>query len=346
MDGGSVVDVLLRDPGLNYPVDSETVLSVQGDGEGALLTPVIFNGEIVDVIVDDPGIGYNTAIVNVIGPGAGAVIDVIISDSNFQSNQQVIEQTAIFGGLHQIKVTEPGMGYTSNTTVTITGDGVGCTAQVLIGLGGSIARVVIDNPGLNYSFATVTFTDATRSNIFGALTGAAAYAIMAPAGGHGSDIVSQLRGTTVAINTPLRNEIEAQSLGQEFRQFGIIKDPRIKQTNVLFRSQRDSLIYKVVLTDTADISLDEILVKNDAEFRVIKVETIQNVVYLQQVTNNNTQPTGLMYSLDGTRSYNAVQLLQSPTVDKYTGKLLYISNENPFSFNENQGIVIRTFLDL
>ena len=232
------------------------------------------------------------------------------------------------------------MGYTSNTTVTITGDGVGCTAQVLIGLGGSIARVVIDNPGLNYSFATVTFTDATRSNIFGALTGAAAYAIMAPAGGHGSDIVSQLRGTTVAINTPLRNEIEAQSLGQEFRQFGIIKDPRIKQTNVLFRSQRDSLIYKVVLTDTADISLDEILVKNDAEFRVIKVETIQNVVYLQQVTNNNTQPTGLMYSLDGTRSYNAVQLLQSPTVDKYTGKLLYISNENPFSFNENQGIYL------
>lgn len=344
--GGSIVDVLLRDPGINYPVDSETILQVQGDGEGAKLTPIISNGELVDIIIDDPGIGYNTATVNVIGPGSGAVVDVVIQDSNFQSNQSVIEQTAINGGIHSIRLTESGIGYSSRTTVSVVGDGVGCTAEVILGLAGQIARIVVTNPGVNYSHATVQITDPSRTDVFGTLVDATAYAIIQPRGGHGSDVIRQLRGSTIAINTPLRTETEASQMGQEFRQFGIIKNPRTLQSNRFFRGTRDLLVYRVLFDTTAGLIPDELLTKGQAQFRVIKIDSVSNVAWLQQINNNNILPQGVLLDSTGTRAHNGLRILQQPTVDKYSGRLLYISNENPFSFNENQGIVIRTFLDL
>jgi hypothetical protein len=44
------------------------------------------------------------------------------------------------------------------------------------------------------------------------------------------------------------------------------------------------------------------------------------------------------------REYTSTKILKYPEVNKYSGKLLYISNEAPFSFSEEQGITIKTFL--
>jgi len=69
-----------------------------------------------------------------------------------------------FSGITSIDVTNPGIGYTEQPIVTITGDGIGATAQAVI-VNGRIERIIVTNRGINYSQATITITG---GNGFGA----------------------------------------------------------------------------------------------------------------------------------------------------------------------------------
>ena len=62
-----------------------------------------------------------------------------------------------YTGITEIQVTNPGSGYTSNPTVTITGDGIGATATAKI-VNGRIESISITSPGVDYSTATVTIS--------------------------------------------------------------------------------------------------------------------------------------------------------------------------------------------
>lgn len=75
-------------------------------------------------------------------------------------------------GVASVNVTAGGAGYTSAPTVTITGDGVGATGRAIV-QNGSVTAVVIDNPGLGYTNAAITFTggggaDAAATAVLGA----------------------------------------------------------------------------------------------------------------------------------------------------------------------------------
>jgi len=68
-------------------------------------------------------------------------------------------------------------------------------------------------------------------------------------------------------------------------------------------------------------------------------------VILEPITANSLSPNGNLFAVDNpARTYTCNKIVSSPIVDKYSGKLLYISNENPFAFTENQGLLIKTFL--
>jgi hypothetical protein len=60
-------------------------------------------------------------------------------------------------GVSSIQITNPGTGYTSAPTVTITGDGTGATAEAVI-VNGSIQSINIVNRGIDYTRAIVTIT--------------------------------------------------------------------------------------------------------------------------------------------------------------------------------------------
>jgi hypothetical protein len=70
-----------------------------------------------------------------------------------------------------------------------------------------------------------------------------------------------------------------------------------------------------------------------------------NIVNLQQLGIKYVIPTGAMTAeTDSNRVYTSIALISSPDVNKYSGDLLYISDENPFSFSNDQGISIKTFI--
>jgi len=70
---------------------------------------------------------------------------------------QIEEVAQSFTGISEIKVSNPGIGYTSTPTVTISGDGVGAIATAKV-VNGRIESISILNRGVDYTRAIITFT--------------------------------------------------------------------------------------------------------------------------------------------------------------------------------------------
>lgn len=80
-----------------------------------------------------------------------------------------------FSGVSSINVLNPGQNYTTNPTVTITGDGTGATAVANI-VNGRLNNITVVNRGINYTRATVTISNgdgfgATAEAVIDARTG-------------------------------------------------------------------------------------------------------------------------------------------------------------------------------
>lgn len=331
---GSIVRVTIEDPGKEYPVDTSTTISVQGDGENAAFSPVVVDGRVVGIIIENKGIAYTTISLQIVGAGTGATAYAYVGESDFISDQSVVEQTAVPGAIYSTKVTHGGGAYTS-PTVTIVGDGTGATATATV-VAGIITKITMTSPGEDYTYANIVITDSTGS-------GAQAYAILPPIGGHGKDAVRELFATGVVLNTSLKESLQDQNISQFFRQFGIFRNPQLIGSPNFFLSQSQIVLDEVVFLNTTNLQVNEVLVKNNYRFRVADIDG--NVVKLQNLSRVIVNMTGT-YTVEGSplRQYSATSATYAPTFDKYSGNLLYAKNVNPFTFNEDQGIVLRTFI--
>lgn len=145
-------------------------------------------------------------------------------EADDDSIQWDVQQAAINGGIHRIKITNGGTGYTTKPTVTITGDGQDATvlaANVTIA-GGAVTELLITNPGINYTQATVSFSGGTSG------TPATARAIISPRGGHGSNPVDELGAFYVMVDVQLVADEGAGDflVDNDFRQVGLIVNPK------------------------------------------------------------------------------------------------------------------------
>jgi hypothetical protein len=84
-----------------------------------------------------------------------------VLDSTGVIRRATFEETPqSFTGISQIQITAPGSGYTTNPTVTISGDGSNATAEAVV-VNGRIQTIRITNRGTDYTRAIVTITDET-----------------------------------------------------------------------------------------------------------------------------------------------------------------------------------------
>lgn len=344
VDRGTIKQVLIRDPGVNYPSDTNTTIQIQGDGYGLDLTPVVYNGEIIDVIVESPGYGYTNLLLTVFGSGTGATLRPIFASSDVTSDQSVIEQVSVDGAIYSIKITESGTGYTNTTQVVIDGDGTGATAHCIVASNGTIQQVVMDTWGSGYGFAQVSFVDVNRNNEFNQYTDAEAYAILPPGDGHGTDAVKELYGRTLAISSSIRSDPLLTRYEQDYRQFGIISQARNMISNKTSTIDFDFNVYKTEFTNVIDLAIDEVLVLGGVyRYRVVFIEN--TYVYLQPLHKDITNPIGTLVSETSVdKTYNSIGVISRPIINKHTGNLLYIANEQPFEFSETQGLLIKTYI--
>lgn len=338
---GSIKHVNIVDPGVGLVYQSATTITVTGDGTGASFTPIVDGGEIIDVIIENAGTGYSTMKLQVVGSGFGAVLESALTTSDYTSTQSIVEQTTTPGAIYHINVVNGGNNYSPSTTVSIDGDGTGATAVATI-VSGVITKITMTSFGSNYTYANVVVTDPLRT-LIGSVINVSAYACLPPLKGHGYDAVSELYGETLAINSSLRQETTLNALLQDYRQFGIIKNPSQLYVNSVYTGDVDLIAYDVQFSSVLNLIVDEVLLLNNSRFRVVGIDG--NNVKLQALGTKLITPLGtLVAESNGTRSYNAIRVLDYPNVNKYSGKLLYVADENPFSFTAEQGIAIKTFL--
>lgn len=332
---GQLQRISVVDPGIGYPLSASTTISVSGDGTGASFTPVVYNNSIFDIIMESAGSNYTYCNLTINGTGTGAKATANLIGSDFQSDQSIIEQTAIDGAIYAVQITNNGVGYT-HATVAISGDGTGATATVSI-VNNKVSKINMVSFGSGYTYATAT--------ISGDGSGALAQPVMSPSGGHGKDAPIELYAKTLAVYSNLRGALSSDIL-QDFRQYGLISGIKDYYTGADIVG---TAVVKAYITaafnSTTGMVLDEILTVNSAQFRVLSING--NLVNLVPLSNPNISPTGsgITGSISSpTYTYTCSSITSTPNYNKYSGQIVYFSDDPAFSYSDVQSILIKTYI--
>ena len=337
-----VDSIAIIDPGVGYSSNIQTTISIIGDGTGAELIPYINTaGQLEDVIITSRGQGYTYADLEVVGDGSGANASVSLSYGDLDTTQSTVELSAIPGAIYNIKITNSGNNY-SNANVSITGDGVYFSGTVNLSNTNTISSIIVTNPGQSYTHANVQIT--------GNGSGATANAIISPFGGHGSDPVKELFADSVMLFSTINNEKnQGVNVNNDYRQIGIIKDPKQYGNGKSFANALGSSCFLVTLNSVSSISSDDILeLSGDPEklFEVVEVIAPSNQLLVLSKNNFTLTTTSGLYkrSIDTTFTISSINAL--PTINKFSGDMIYIDNRTKVSYSDQQLISIRTVIKL
>lgn len=263
-------------------------------------------------------------------------------------------------GIDVVLVTTGG-NYGSNPSVVIYGDGTSAAA-VAVTSAGVITGVTITNPGEGYTWAKIRFS-ATTINV-----NASAIAIIAPSGGHASNLASECNAHNVMIVGSAQsyqgNDIP---VNQDFRTVALIKNPVVYQTSsaaftttVVSVADTARIARTLVMTSTATTApTNDIVLSNTTGASVLAVfqsSTTTNLQIIQpiatdtsiitaaeltRIDTSNTRRLKVFANGDvitGTGYSAAISSVTSvsPELQHYSGEMLYLDYRAPVTRNLNQ----------
>lgn len=301
----------------------------------ALVYPIIDNGQIIGVQVSEGGTGYTYAKVTVTGDGAGASIDADVNVGNIDSLQASNELLVVDGAIDNIMVMSGGYGYSSSPTVVVEGDGENLSAQAVV-VGGVITKINITNRGSGYRYCNVMISDTTG-------TGATARAIIGPFGGHGKNVLNELYARTLMFYSNVSlDQNQGFDVNNDYRQVGIIKSPMVFGSKELYTQTIGSTCWVLSGTiDTALFTKDALITNQDGKtFRI--VSNTNSAVLVQSLDNLEPSIGDVLSNSDGDSF--TITGKTSPTIDKYSGDLLFIDNRQAFTPSDEQVVTLRTVI--
>lgn len=339
---GVIDRILIEDPGIGYSANNRTTISTIGDGTGAVLQPVINDaGELVDIIIASRGSGYTYLDIQIVGTGANANAYAVLSTGDLNSFQSLVELSAIDGGIHSLVVDNVGNNY-SNANVAVYGDGSGFIGNVVIS-DNTVSKITVVSPGTNFTFANVIIT--------GSGSNANAYAIMSPVNGHGSDPVSELFADSIMFYSTINNEKnQGININNDYRQFGILKNPKKYGVNQTFTSSLGSSCFLLTLSSVTGLTGDNILRYIDTNNQTRHLEIVEVVSGTKQVLvlnkDNAVLEAGLSLLNDANDSFTITAVNETPDINKMSGELLFIDNRTTISYSDNQLVTLKTIIKL
>lgn len=263
-------------------------------------------------------------------------IPVVTLTSDDGSLQYDVQDAAVDGAIHRIKVTAGGSGYTSAPSVTIDGDGAGCTATATV-VAGVVTEITVNTIGAGYSQAVVTFSG-------GGGSAATARPVLSPPGGHGSDPVGELGGFYTMLNVQLDGQEGSGDFptDNDYRQLGMVLNPLNYGTTTT--ATATTLIATESLTYTGisggDFVVDGTITgqTSGAVAYIDSVDTTTGTIRYHQESDTGFtafQVAESIESASGTVSATVATLVD-PEVDKFTGEVLYIENRSPVTRADDQ----------
>lgn len=334
--------VVINDPGIKYSANNQTIISSIGDGIGASFVPYINTaGQLEDVIITSRGEGYSYIDLEVVGDGINANVYADLSVGDLETNQSTVELSAIDGAVYTVKIFNGGNNY-SNANVTLEGDGADFVGVVNISNTNTISSVTVLNPGYGFTHANVVIT--------GSGTGASANAILSPFGGHGRNSIRQLFSDAVMLYTTINNEKnQGVDVNNDYRQIGIIKDPLKYNSNGLFANTLGSSCFLANLSSTTSIIADmtlELAGNQKKLFEVVQVITSTNQVLMVSKNNYTITTADSLYNRGNDLTYTITSIDALPTINKFSGDMIYIDNRTKISYSDQQLVTIRTVIKL
>lgn len=269
-----------------------------------------------------------------------------------------VTSAAETGRIDIIKINNGGSGYmnysvggNTNTApiIIIEGDGTGANVLAKVESGVITGYTIIDG-GNNYTTATITVDD--ESGSLG--TGANLQAVISPFDGHGSDPATELGAGNLALCLELEDDeggiipTTVNGASFDYRQIGLIMDPLLTTGNVA-----NGAIYRTttLITTTAtavNYVLDEIAYQGDqlsgATFSgtVISWNPTSHELYLNNISGTFNQASDITGNTSGAVSTALAKTDSS--VEKFTGKILYIENREKVSRSVDQIEQVRLVL--
>ena len=265
--------------------------------------------------------------------------------------EQLAIQTAAISGRQIIgfSLDSGGAGYTSNPTVTITGDGVvggntGAKASA-VQSGGAIVKVVLDDDsagGLNailmgsgFNFASIVLSGggsptkvATGKVIFG------------PKAGLGKDPRDDLRARAIMFNAkPVGTEEGEFIVGNSFRQIGLLRNPLKPNGDAFTASDGNSLRRLQMAAITTVFTQRSVMTGGTSGAKAFVNKTDSDEIWYHQ-----TESTGFTQFQEGeavSGSAGGAGTTQAAGTDgdtlafhegkvnPFSGELLYIENRSP-----------------
>jgi hypothetical protein len=310
----------------------------------AKLTPIIVNGAITSVQIDDGGTGYTYANLTVTGDGNGggtnpntAQLTADLSPGDLNTLQANTELLTPDGRIMAYPVMSGGYGYGSNFPVTITGDGTGAAATAVV-INGSVAKITVTNYGVGYRWCKVAFDQ-------GSGFGATARGIMAPYGGHGKDPIIGMFAKTLMFYTNVSKDTnQGYAVNNDFRQLGIIKNPRQFESLGNLATSLASACYLVTgFIDTTNFVPDQTLTLGTSTGPSFRLVAVTTTGALLQSIDNAIPVIGSVFINMAGNTFTASGVTP-PSADKYSGNILFIDNKQAFTPTADQNVTLRTVI--
>jgi hypothetical protein len=353
---GGITNYQINNGGSGYDASNTVINITSTDGNGATLNPIITSGVITAVEVESTGKNYTQANLVVATPdpnqpqGTGADISAVIGGIELTTSQADVTLAAVDGEISAIFVTSKGSGYNvGTTTVTVTGDGVDANLTPIIDSNtGEINGFTYVNRGSAFTNATITVT--------GDGSGFIGDVILAPEGGHGYSLVDEVFADAMIL---FLADIDSAILTMNtpdlaYRQVALMTNPfEFGGTNVQFRSDSGTSCWRIddaSLTSESFVAGD-LLEVQDSTAGLLTVVGIETGKMLLQIKDEYIPTEGDVLDLvDADRTpintniFTIPADIFAPTIDRFSGQLLFIDNRAPFKTDLNQIANIRTLI--
>jgi|SRR6185312_6678127 len=320
---GAIYSVDVASSGSNYPTSSGVIVSTGANGAGSIYLSA----------QPSPYVNYYQGCYLTVWGAGGIVNNFSILSSVSAGPYQQITVAGSFTA-NQINA---GYQYQIGPAVQVLGDGTDFSAYATVAnTNGGVSDVIILNPGSGYHFATALIK---TPSVFGA--NASLRAIISPAGGHGSNVASELFANTIGITAILSNTDSNFGLGEAnvnftYRSAGILKNPTFYQNNNPYThisfNQRVSM--KFVSDGGVFFQTGEIL-QGSAENGIVVVAAANASALTVDVTGweGNIQVGEVLTGLSSGAKLTLNTITGAPSLEPYSGEIIYLSNFTPVLHN-------------